>query len=60
MMFVTLLMNLLNEPSESEKTGCYQIEVNVDDVLKLRYPFPVNLVPQKKQDRKKPTEDGGH
>ncbi|MDP6902931.1 MAG: hypothetical protein QF406_00645 [Verrucomicrobiota bacterium] len=45
---------------EFKEPGCYQIEVNVDDVLKLRYPFPVNLVPQKKQDRKKPTEDGGH
>ena len=33
---------------EFKEPGCYQIEVNVDDVLKLRYPFPVNLVPKKK------------
>ncbi|MDG2213893.1 MAG: hypothetical protein P8M70_08695 [Verrucomicrobiota bacterium] len=44
---------------EFKEPGCYQIEVNVDDVLKLRYPFPVNLVPQKNQGRKKTTEDGG-
>jgi len=44
---------------EFKEPGCYQIEVNVDDVLKLRYPFPVNLVPPKNQDRKKTTEDGG-
>ena len=32
---------------EFTEAGVYQIEVNVDDVLKLRYPFPVILVPQK-------------
>ncbi|MDP7011242.1 MAG: hypothetical protein QF685_07675 [Verrucomicrobiota bacterium] len=32
---------------EFKEPGVYQIEVNVDDVLKLRYPFPIVLVPPK-------------
>ena len=32
---------------EFTESGVYQIEVNVDDVLKLRYPFPVILMPPK-------------
>ena len=43
---------------EFKEAGCYQVEVNVDDVLKLRYPFPVNLVPPNNQDRGKTTEGG--
>ena len=43
---------------EFKEPGCYQVEVNVDDVLKLRYPFPVNLVPPNNQDRGKTTEGG--
>ena len=43
---------------EFKESGCYQVEVNVDDVLKLRYPFPVNLVPPNNQDREKTTEAG--
>ncbi len=32
---------------EFKEPGVYQVEVNVDDVLKLRYPFPVILVQPK-------------
>jgi hypothetical protein len=33
-------------PVEFKSQGIYQIEVLVDDVMKLRYPFPVVVVPQ--------------
>ena len=41
---------------EFKEPGVYHIEVNVDDVLKLRYPFPVNLVAPNNQGRE-PTAD---
>jgi len=42
---------------ELKEPGCYQVEVNVDDVLKLRYPFPVNLVPPNNQGREQDADD---
>ena len=33
---------------EFKEAGVYHVEVNVDDVLKLRYPFPVMLMPPQK------------
>ncbi|HYE32607.1 MAG TPA: hypothetical protein VEH27_14360 [Methylomirabilota bacterium] len=32
-----------------EVAGTYYIEVLVDDVMKLRYPIPLNVVPQQQQ-----------
>jgi len=43
---------------EFTESGVYQIEVNVDDVLKLRYPFPVILMPPK--DAPPPEESADH
>jgi hypothetical protein len=37
-----------------EAAGTYFIEVLVDDVMKLRYPVPVVLVPPPNQDPQKP------
>jgi len=34
---------------EFTEAGVYHIEVIVDDVLKLRYPFPVILMPPKEE-----------
>ena len=42
---------------EFKEPGVYHIEVIVDDVLKLRYPFPVNLVPPNNQGREQSAED---
>jgi hypothetical protein len=41
---VTVLQNV-----KFETAGAYYIEVLVDDVMKLRYPLPVVVVPQKGQ-----------
>jgi hypothetical protein len=41
---VTVLQNV-----KFEAAGAYYVEVLVDDVMKLRYPLPVVVVPQKGQ-----------
>jgi hypothetical protein len=41
---------------EFKEPGIYHVEANVDDVLKLRYPFPVKLVPPNEGQKK--TEEG--
>ncbi len=41
---VTVLQNV-----KFETAGAYYIEVLVDDVMKLRYPLPIVVVPQKGQ-----------
>jgi len=44
---------------EFKEAGTYHVEISVDDVLKLRYPFPIVLVnPQgKPQQPEQPAED---
>jgi hypothetical protein len=44
---------------EFKVTGTYYIEVLVDDVMKLRYPVPVVLMPPPNQDPQKPQPPAG-
>jgi hypothetical protein len=43
---------------EFKVAGTYYIEVLVDDVMKLRYPVPVVLVPPPNQNPQPPTTEG--
>jgi hypothetical protein len=43
---------------EFKVAGTYYIEVLVDDVMKLRYPVPVVLVPPPNQNPQSPTTEG--
>ena len=45
---------------EFKEAGVYHVEVNVDDVLKLRYPFPVMLMPPHKDQQQPPAEAAGN
>ena len=45
---------------EFKEAGVYHVEVNVDDVLKLRYPFPVMLMPPQKDPQQPPAEAAGN